>query len=124
MVDSDQVIINFHCFSFDRVTIKNNNCSFNGFYPTCYFHYFYASVFLFFFSRMLGLTTVACVAHGPVFGDAEASVPVVMRAIHCRGFENDLNECGYELAEAPGPANETCEDGTGAGAVCVRLPRK
>ena len=73
---------------------------------------------------MLGLTTVACVAHGPAFGDAEASVPVVMQAIHCRGGENDLNACGYELAEAPGPANETCEDGTGAGAVCVRLPRK
>ena len=73
---------------------------------------------------MLGLTTVACVAHGPAFGDAEASVPVVMRAIHCRGSENDLNTCDYELTEAPGPANETCEDGTGAGAVCVRFPRK
>ncbi len=75
---------------------------------------------------MLGLTTVACVAHGPVFGDAaDAGVPVVMQAIHCRGSENDLNRCEYELTEAPGgPANDTCEDGTGAGAVCVRLPRK
>ena len=65
---------------------------------------------------MLGLTTVACVAHGPTFGDGD--VPVIMRAIYCRGSENDFNECAFELAET----NETCQGG--AGAVCVRLPRK
>lgn len=74
--------------------------------------------------RMLGLTTVACVAHGPAFGDAEAGVPVVMQDVRCRGSENDLNECRLELAAEGVPVNETCEDGSGAGAVCVRLPRK
>ena len=65
---------------------------------------------------MLGLTTVACVAHGPVFG--AGSVPVIMWAIYCRGSENDFNKCTFELAGT----NETCQ--AGAGAVCVRLPRK
>ena len=69
---------------------------------------------------MLNLTNVACVAHGPAFGNADDDVPVVMRAIYCRGSENDLNECDFELAEV----NETCRSGAGAGAVCVRLPRK
>lgn len=67
---------------------------------------------------MLGLTTVACVVHGPAFGDAPEDVPILMRAIYCRGSENDLNECELELAEV----NETCQ--AGAGAVCVRFPRK
>ena len=76
------------------------------------------SVFIFLsqHSRMLGLTTVTCVAHGPTFG--EGSVPVIMRAIYCRGSEDDFNECTYELAGM----NESCQ--AGAGAVCVRLPRK
>ena len=65
---------------------------------------------------MLDLVTVACVARGPAFGDADDDVPVVMRAIYCRGSEFDLNECDFELAEA----NETCRAGDGAGAVCVR----
>ena len=65
---------------------------------------------------MLDLVTVACVAHGPTFGTG--SVPITMRAIYCRGSEDDLNECTFELAGT----NETCQ--AGAGAVCVRFPRK
>ena len=74
---------------------------------------------LFILSRMLGLTSVACVAHGPAFDNADGSVPVIMRAIDCLGSEYDLNECDFELAEV----NETCRSGAGAGAVCVQLPR-
>ena len=47
---------------------------------------------------------------GPAFGDADDGVPVVMRAIYCRGSENDLNECDFELAEV----NETSQSGAGA----------
>ena len=75
---------------------------------------------LLFLSRMLGLTTVACVAHGPAFGDADTGIPVVIRAIRCRGSENDLNDCEFDLAGV----NETCQSGAGAGAVCVRTPRE
>ena len=65
-------------------------------------------------SRLLDLITVVCTVRGPTFGDPE-DVPVLMRAIYCRGNgEEDLNDCDYELA---GP-NETCQ--AGAGAVCVK----
>lgn len=65
------------------------------------------------FSRMLDLITVVCTVRGPTFGDP-ADVPVLMQAIYCRGSENDLNDCSYNLA---GPS-ETCQ--TGAGVVCVK----
>lgn len=63
---------------------------------------------------MLDLITVVCPVDGPTFGDPE-DFPVVMRAIYCRGNNNDnLNDCDYELAEL----DETCQ--AGAGVVCVK----